>query len=249
MTPKISKPHNYFFREIWSDRSFALDFLENYLPENVLSLADLSTLEIQKDTFVEKGLQDYYSDLLYRVHLSGVPAFLYLLFEHKTDPHRWIHLRLQQCMRNIWEFLLEQEKESRRLPIVVPMVIYHGKEEWDQKRRFQDVFSGPVQETSPYIPDFEYILFDLSRLSDEEIRGEMRLQAVLLLIKHIFNPEIYDQESRLLALFQELFETERGRLALEILMGYLFGQVPDLAKEQIENMIRSVFSALNRRSS
>ena len=50
---KISSPHDKLFREVWSDLRVARDFLSNYLPQKVLEIIDLDTLEIRKDSFIE----------------------------------------------------------------------------------------------------------------------------------------------------------------------------------------------------
>ena len=70
----VSNPHDKLFRETWSNLENAGSFLQHYLPGHVLELMDLSTLEICKDSFVEKELSDYYSDMLYKVMLSGSPG-------------------------------------------------------------------------------------------------------------------------------------------------------------------------------
>ena len=54
---EVANPHDKLFRETWSDLATAKSFLQNYLPEAVLALTDLDTLEICKDTFVEKDLK------------------------------------------------------------------------------------------------------------------------------------------------------------------------------------------------
>ena len=56
----ITNPHDKLFRETWSDKEVAADFLKNYLPEDVLPLTDLNSLEICKDSFVEDDLKDYH---------------------------------------------------------------------------------------------------------------------------------------------------------------------------------------------
>jgi predicted transposase/invertase (TIGR01784 family) len=65
----ISNPHDKLFKQIWSDRETAPDFLANYLPQDISSLMDLKTLEICKDSFVDKHLKEHFSDLLYMVLL------------------------------------------------------------------------------------------------------------------------------------------------------------------------------------
>jgi predicted transposase/invertase (TIGR01784 family) len=81
---KIINPHDKMIKEVLSNRETAATIFQNNLPDKVLGLMDLSTLEICKDSFIEKELSDYYSDMLYKVMLSGTPGYLYILFEHKS---------------------------------------------------------------------------------------------------------------------------------------------------------------------
>jgi predicted transposase/invertase (TIGR01784 family) len=90
----ITNPHDKLFRDTWSVLENARSLLQNYLPDKVLACVDLETLEISKDSFIEKELADYYSDMLYKVTLSGTPGFIYVLFEHKSYYDRYIHLQL-----------------------------------------------------------------------------------------------------------------------------------------------------------
>lgn len=70
-TAGVTNPHDKVFRKTYSDRDNARSFLTHYLPDKVRKIVDLNTLEISKDSFIEKDLSDYYSDLLYKVNLVG----------------------------------------------------------------------------------------------------------------------------------------------------------------------------------
>jgi predicted transposase/invertase (TIGR01784 family) len=63
----IPNPHDKFFRQIWSDKENAVDFLKNYLPANLLQKINTDTLSIEKDSFVSRELKESFSDLLYSV--------------------------------------------------------------------------------------------------------------------------------------------------------------------------------------
>ena len=128
-TDKLANPHDKLFREIWSDAKTAREFLIDYLPEKVKNMVDLNTLEISKDSFIEKELKDYYSDILYKVKFNGKPGFIYLLFEHKSYTEHLIHLQLLEYMLKIWRLHIKQTKK-KRLPVIVPMVLYHGSGKW-----------------------------------------------------------------------------------------------------------------------
>jgi predicted transposase/invertase (TIGR01784 family) len=104
---KIINPHDKLVRETLSVLENALSVLQNFMPEKVLGLMDLSTLEICKDSFVEKELADYYSDMLYRVNLSGTPGYVYVLFEHKSYYDRYVHLQLLEYMVKVWRLFIK----------------------------------------------------------------------------------------------------------------------------------------------
>ncbi|WP_245532037.1 Rpn family recombination-promoting nuclease/putative transposase [Desulfobacter postgatei] len=152
----VSNPHDKLFRETWSNLENARSFLHHYLPHDVLCLMDLDTLEISKDSFVEKELSDYYSDMLYKVMLSGKPGFVHVLFEHKSYYDKHVHLQILEYMVKIWRlFIKQQKKKKEALPIVIPLLICHGKRSWpEDKVRLSSFLSGPVDELSGYIPDF-----------------------------------------------------------------------------------------------
>ena len=44
----ITNPHDKLFRETWSDKEVAQDFLRRYLPPQVVALLDFSTLRFPK---------------------------------------------------------------------------------------------------------------------------------------------------------------------------------------------------------
>jgi predicted transposase/invertase (TIGR01784 family) len=123
----VHNPHDKLFRESMSNRDTAIDFLKNYLPAEVLPCLNLSTLEIAKDSFVSDELQAYYSDILYTVSIAGQTGYVYVLFEHKSYPDRWIHLQLLEYMLKIWRLYLKQQegKHGVQLPVILPLVLYH----------------------------------------------------------------------------------------------------------------------------
>ena len=123
---EIVNPHDKLFRETWSDLATAKSFLRDYLPKEVLAHIALDTLEICKDSFVEKDLKEFYFDLLYKVELAGACSYIYILFEHKSYQDKRAPLQLLEYMLKIWRLFLKQNS-AERLPIVIPLVLYHGR--------------------------------------------------------------------------------------------------------------------------
>jgi len=236
LVEKIASPHDKLFREIWSDIAAAKDFLANYLPAGILKLIDLNSLEIKKDTFIEKELEDYFADILYRVNLAGDTGYIYLLFEHKSWEEKWIHLQLLSYMLKIWQLHRKQGKGDK-LPIIIPLVLYHGRQRWGVDVRFLECFYGPTEILSEYIPDFRYILYDLSRYSDEEIRGAVIPKVALLLFKYVFDPDFRNRLPYIFSLMRDLSHPKTGLQYLETLLRYLFSTLEDIDLLEIKGMV------------
>jgi predicted transposase/invertase (TIGR01784 family) len=82
---KITNPHDKFFKEVFTHQETAEDFLANYLPTEVVGLLDLDSLECSKDTYIDKNLEAYFSDLLFKLFLKdGSRGYIYILIEHKS---------------------------------------------------------------------------------------------------------------------------------------------------------------------
>ena len=244
---RVINPHDKVIRETYSDRENARSFLVNYLPDKVLNLVDLDTLEISKDCFIEKELADYYSDLLYKVNLTdGSQGFIYTLFEHKSYYDRFVHLQLLEYMVKIWRLHIKQHKgDNLKLPIVIPLLIYHARKEWPEDTvRFTSLLSGPVDDLVGYIPDFGFELYDLHRFSDDQIKGTLASRVILLLLKHIRDPDLRQKLPDIFALMQTLMEKETGLQWLEVVIRYLASarDEDDLSVKQIKEIVEQTIS-------
>jgi len=246
-TAGVTNPHDKVFRKTYSDRDNARSFLTHYLPDKVLNLVDLSTLEISKDSFIEKDLYDYYSDMLYKVNLTdGSQGFIYVLFEHKSYHDRFVHLQLLEYMVRIWRLHIHQHKmKPVYLPIVIPLLICHGRKEWpEDTMRLTSLLSGPVDDLAGYIPDFGFELYDLHRFSDDQIKGTIMSRVVLLLFKHIRDPDLRQKLPGIMALLQTLMSKETGLQWLEVVIRYLASVLDEdeLSLEQIKEITEQAIS-------
>ncbi|MBN1981732.1 MAG: Rpn family recombination-promoting nuclease/putative transposase [Chitinivibrionales bacterium] len=64
-------PHDKFFKESFGRTEIAQSFIQEYLPHDLIKTMKINTLEITKDTFIDKELQEHFSDILYRVKIAG----------------------------------------------------------------------------------------------------------------------------------------------------------------------------------
>ncbi|UJL45861.1 Rpn family recombination-promoting nuclease/putative transposase [Virgibacillus sp. NKC19-16] len=223
---KIQNPHDKFFKETFGKVEVAKDFLNNYLPERIMNVINLNTIEPQKDSFINEELQEGFSDMLFQVDINQEEGYIYFLFEHKSYNSKDIALQLLKYMLEIWN--VKVKKEQNALPVIIPLVIYHGSETWNSKGSLAGMIKGYIglpQYLQRFIPEYEYLLYDLSEYTNEEIKGEAQLRIVLTIFRDIFTKS--DEELKVSILkaaeyLQELEDRETGTEYFETLMRYIY---------------------------
>lgn len=121
--------------------------------------------------------------------LGSGTAYVYLLFEHKSVPEELVTLQLLRYDVQIWEKAARQGR--KKLPPIVPLVIYHGRERWRVAGNLGTVIDWhEAVALRRYVPEFEYHLVDLSTYSDEEILGIALARVGLLVLKYVFTGEL-----------------------------------------------------------
>ncbi len=220
MSTDLNNPHDRFFKATFGRVEVAAEFLERYLPPTVAATLDWTTLRAEKEAFLDPELAQYPTDLLYAVHLqSGENGYVHLLFEHKSYIESRINLDLLRYRVRIWEQWLK-DGNAGQLPVIIPVVFYHGAGRWTVKRQFAEtVVEAPG--LKPYVPTCEYHLVDVSGYRDEELRGAVILQVALLTFKYIFRDELSEWLPGILRLLRELEEGSSGLDFIRSLLRYL----------------------------
>jgi hypothetical protein len=150
------------------------------LPAPVLARLDLATLTGEPGSFIDDHLAATHSDLLFSVTLAGHRAFIYALLEHQSSPDELMALRLLKYMLRIWERHVEDHgrgKQALPLPFIIPIVVHHGEEGWTAATRLEGLFDQALAEElelGSLVPRLEFLLDDLTYLSDDDLRHRAR---------------------------------------------------------------------------
>ena len=229
--------HDAFFKGTFSKRKIAIDFLTNYLPEDIKKHVDLQSLKNQNGEYVDKNLKKDYSDLLYQVEINGHEGYIYFLFEHKSYEDQKVIFQLLRYMTRIWEE--RYDSKTKKVPVVIPIVIYHGRKEWKIETRLWkyllDIETMPesIQKMSP---DFEYKSFDYSPESKLEIKGSVILQAVLKILKAIREKDkknLIDGFMEFVLLVDSEEDIQLGNDIFDLGLEYLMSIEAEITKEDL----------------
>lgn len=227
--------HDNFIRSILSDKMLAKEYFQSFLPVEVQSLLDFQTLEQSTDTYLSKDLQKTMSDIVYICQRKGLPdqVKLCLLIEHKSYIDKNAPIQMGSY---IFSSLLRQVSNKEKLSMVIPVLMYHGKESWAY-HTLADIFENLEPELKSYLPNFDYVYNNLGDLDDEDVEAlnNKFLVASLLALKHSFEKEWLEVNAvRLLT----LTEGTGGNLQSGFIV-YLFGR-SGLQEDKIVTILEDV---------
>ncbi len=182
MGNEIVNKHDAMFKEVFSQKGIAKNFLENNIPKEALDIIDIDNIELARDSFENEELKGAFSDLIYSTKINGKDAYICFLYEHKSYRDKLTAFQLNKYILEIWiEIIQKQGKEE--LPIILPLVVYHGPENWNIKTDLRDMipdFYSLPDYFQERIPVFKYDLYNIGKAGEDVFEKYTKLTAMML---------------------------------------------------------------------
>ncbi len=233
--------HDAFFQVLLDRPGMAGALLRERLPPDVAALLSPDQPELVPGSFVSRALRGYRTDRLYRTTtITGRPALVYALLEHKSTPDPRIALQLLGYQYRIlaqWEGTEGRGADGRLrpLPALVTMVVYNGAAPWTVPLSLVEATDADPA-MRPHLLDFRYSLVDLGRIPDAELSRERPLRVGLMILKH--GPIGRAGRRKLLQLAREA--QRLGRDDLVTLVYYLGVTLDDARGDLVRSILREV---------
>lgn len=163
----LSKPHDRLFRSIMQEPQVARDFFEAALPEDVRQSVDLSTLKLQKESFIDEDLKEHIADLVFQVKVQGKTGYFHILAEHQSTPQWDMPFRLLKYMIALQDHHLKHHK-TKTLPFVYPLLLYAGEKKYPYTMDFFELF-GDNEEHARELFQKPFQMVDLTQVPEEDL--------------------------------------------------------------------------------
>lgn len=203
------------------------------MPKDLAVRLDLDRAQLVNRSFVDPGLRQSHCDVLLRTPLveSGHDAYTYVIIEHQSRPDPDMPLRLLGYMVQIW--LDHRRSHPRgRLPAIVPVVMHQGRRRWNAPTELLDLFDldpDTAAAMQPWLPRFEFLLDDLTRVDEADLQARNltvpALLTMLMLGAATDNSGILGSLVAWRAYFGQLFDWPGGDQIFEGLITYTFYKV------------------------
>ena len=216
---------------------------------------DFSTLKLLSDTHIDKRLKATFSDTIHECMLNvekisadikdreKLTKFRFcFLWEHKSSkPSEPIEFQVDDYRKSI----IRADLKNKRPPsIVLPFLLYHGKDKWSNKLIYDQMSPYLPDEIMSVVPHPKYIIIDLQAISDEvieQITDLGTLRAVFIALKHGHDKDFFRKNAKNILKFvdelssQYLFD-ETIRMILEYMQ-----RRSELQKEDFDDIINKCF--------
>ena len=184
---KLIRKNDEIAKSFLSDERIAKDFLQLYLPPQILSRCDLSKLSIEPESYIDNDLKKRFCDVVYKLALLGESDCIYVhaIVEHQSIAEKLMPFRILRYTVDIIQKHINKYGDSIKLPLVVPLVIYNGtKSPYPYETEIGNLFNDKKLFDSVGLGNFK--LIDLTVISDEELIKHKKLGLAEILLRHAY---------------------------------------------------------------
>ena len=244
----MSGPHDLFARFTFGHPERAVAELRAVLPPEVVAQVDWTQVQREPSSVVDPELRERQSDFLFSARLhGGAPVLLYFLLEHQSSVDPWMALRRLRYVLRQLEHWRREHPESPVLPVVIPVVMYHGAEGgWTAPRQVEELFHLPNEALEYWralVPRFGYLLDDLTAQREEALRarpGPPLARLALLLLRSGRSRKLAVLLEGWKPLLAEVMASPEGQEQLRAVVHYLL----KVAVKEVRAPLRQVLNSL-----
>lgn len=245
----IHNIHDKSYKDLYSNKEIFLDLVKGMLNAPWAKDLEADDLILVNKSYIASDYEEQESDIVYRAKMGETEVIFYVLLEFQSSIDYRMPLRL---FFYISEILREYAKNAEhkaydkdiKIPAVVPLVLYNGKNKWDAVTRFRDITcSGNL--FSDNIIDFRYDILDVNnKYTKEELIKNKRVTSAIFLLDQKIDPEEFMERIKAIALFfDNLSEKEKMVIkhwlknTVEEKVANEAAKVLDADKEEVEKMV------------
>jgi predicted transposase YdaD len=235
---KITSPHDKLFKQLLGEPANAASFIGSNLPDDIVRHLDLTRVKALSTSFIDSQYKESEADLLFSLAIAGRPGYVYCLFEHQSSPDKMMLLRLLGYMVRIWERFHQENPKATLLPVIIPLVLFHGRQRWQGPESFKGLVDLPGEEYTCHVPDFSFLLFDISSQGTALLKGNTIVQIAIGLLHAYGHPQMRQVITGALTNFRNSDHIFDTRKILEIVIRYL-AQTTPFDKDELLELVES----------
>src|SRR6056297_448776 len=207
-------PYDTFFHQAFGQPEPARELAINLVPSEYVGRLSSGQISVEPNRLVDESIGNHYADLLIRVERESdrndpEDLLVCVLVEHKSSPARWVAMQMLNYMVLVWDDERKKHGESKPLPRIVPVVIYHGTRGWNEPTEFAHLVEG-AEPGDRHVPHFRPFFVNLADLPEKQLVGSLRTITALLFLKYVKH-SLYQVGRQMLEVLQRGHEDPAAR--------------------------------------
>ncbi|MPQ42954.1 Rpn family recombination-promoting nuclease/putative transposase [Clostridium tarantellae] len=218
MNEKVKKNiyhiHDKSYKDLYSKKEIAIDLLKNFVKKEFTKDLRAEDLTLVNKSFISSDYEETESDIVYKAKIGDTEAIFYILLEFQSRIDYRMPLRLLFYMVEILRVFSKNENHDKndkniKIPVVIPIVLYNGKQIWDVPNEFRKMFYNESKFHKGVL-NFTYDVFDVNNgfTKEELIKSKNVTSAIFLLDQKITPKEFLDRVKAIALFFDELSNEE-----------------------------------------
>ena len=232
-------------KEFYSHPENVKDLIQGFVALDCVSEFDFDTLERDNDSFVEKEKNERHDDIIWRLKWRDRWVYVYILieFQHKVD--KAMPVRIMSYVSLLYLNLLNNKKlnygKRKKLPVVLPIVLYNGQRKWTAKRNIQDMVEKATDEMAMYVPKLSYYFIDEihpeANEKDSVLDGLANSVAAIMKLQRILSSEeFYEFIDKVKNLIKDEKQKQKFETFIAFLLRYISSAYDKPEYEKVQNL-------------
>ena len=253
----IYNMHDKSYKTLFSNKDIFLNLIQDFTDEKWKDKITTDSLTLINKSFILSDYEELESDIIYEAKIDGEDVIFYVLLEFQSSIDHSMPIRLLMYMTEIWREKMkglskdEVKRKDFKLPAIVPIVTYNGKDKWTVPTQFREkVLSYDLFDNR--LLNFEYVLFDVNRFDKNLlIQKESISSAIFLLDQKVNHQEFISRLVTIVKAFDNLSPSEKLELK-NWLSRTLDNDIRDAAinildsqKEEVNKMTANITLTIN----
>ena len=241
MTPT---PHDGLFRHAMSTDEAVRSLVRLVLPAAVVDEVRWQDIRREESTLTGVQLQPRQTDLLLSVPLQGLerPLLVYVLADHKSGVDRMAARQLFTYVDQIWNHFGPTMEAGRRvLPLVLPVILYHGMTPWTAPRNVRDLVDGP-ESLDEFRPSLPILIWDVWHDPEPDWRPEDdSLRAMVTLRKYGRSADLREHLPEIITRAVSAASPDRTEVTLTLVKQYVMTIRTDIQPVDLDWIVQQLY--------
>ena len=149
--------HDASYKLLFSSPELVRDLVLGFIPDAWLHSLDYRTLEKMPGSYVTDDLRHRADDVVWRVKVGPEWVYLYIVIEFQSKVDPWMAVRMMSYVGLLYQDLIKAKQvlPQRKLPPVLPIVLYNGDAPWKAATNITDLIPKVPGLVAQFLPSMQ----------------------------------------------------------------------------------------------